>query len=319
MIESLRIALNCRPHSESIPIMILAVPFADLMLDPRRLLTFREVARRRSFSKAADALALTQPAVSQQIASLERLLGVKLIDRRRGHFSLTPAGELALAHADALATRLRLAETQLEEAVGEARRRLRIGAFPSLLATLLPAAIADLRRTNSFEISAVQGGTNELATAVADGRLHAAVCFEDAAQPRREHPEASRSDLFEEPMQAALGPTHRLARRRTVRLTDLANDPWIAAEPAGLIANACRGAGFEPNVAYLTTDPLAIRALIARGLAVTLTPRLLASELHGISTPTIAGDAPHRRIYALTPSTEPHPLVAPLLDSLRSG
>jgi DNA-binding transcriptional LysR family regulator len=51
------------------------------MLDPRRLLTFREVARLGSFSRAAEQLSLTQPAVSQQILSLERQLGTRLIDR----------------------------------------------------------------------------------------------------------------------------------------------------------------------------------------------------------------------------------------------
>src|SRR2546423_2270779 len=112
------------------------------MLDPRRLLTFREVARERSFSRAAVALSLTQPAVSQQIRALETQLGERLIERgRAGGFGLTAAGELMLAHAEALHERLQLAETQLEDAVGSGRRLLRIGAFPSALATLVPRAI----------------------------------------------------------------------------------------------------------------------------------------------------------------------------------
>ena len=76
------------------------------MLDPRRLLTFGEVARRGSFSRAAEALALTQPAVSQQVAALERQLGVRLLDRGPGGPSVTEAGALLLAHADAVADRL---------------------------------------------------------------------------------------------------------------------------------------------------------------------------------------------------------------------
>src|ERR687888_1395763 len=73
------------------------------MLDPRRLLTFREVARQGSFSRAADALALSQPAVSQQVGALERQLGATLLVRGRAGTVVTPAGELLLAHADALA------------------------------------------------------------------------------------------------------------------------------------------------------------------------------------------------------------------------
>src|SRR6266511_5597630 len=100
------------------------------MLEPRRLLTFREVARTGSFTRAAEALSLTQPAVSQQIRALETQLGEPLIVRGRGGLSLTPAGQLLLDHADAMWERLRLAETQLGEAIGEQRRRLNLGAFP---------------------------------------------------------------------------------------------------------------------------------------------------------------------------------------------
>src|ERR671923_281305 len=70
------------------------------MLEPRRLLTFREVARRGSFSRAADALALTQPAVSQQIGALEREVGAPLLHRGPGGLTLTAEGELLLGHAD---------------------------------------------------------------------------------------------------------------------------------------------------------------------------------------------------------------------------
>ena len=98
------------------------------MLDPRRLIVFREVAKRRSFSHAAAALSLTQPAVSQQIRALETQLGERLIVRGRTSFALTSTGELLYAHAEALAERLQLAETQLGEALAEKRRRLRIGA-----------------------------------------------------------------------------------------------------------------------------------------------------------------------------------------------
>ena len=72
-------------------------------MDPRRLLTFREVARLGSFSRAGDALALTQPAVSQQVSALERQLGVRLLDRGPGGPTPTEAGALLLAHADAVA------------------------------------------------------------------------------------------------------------------------------------------------------------------------------------------------------------------------
>lgn len=289
------------------------------MLDPRRLLTFREVAHQQSFSRAAVALSLTQPAVSQQIRALEVQLGERLIERGRAGFALTAAGELLYEHADAIFERLQLAESQLQEAIAGARRLLRVGAFPSALATLVPAAVAEVNESaGPLEVSVVQGSTDELVAAVRDGRLHIALCFQDAAVPRLEHEGTHRVDLLEEPMIAALGPRHRLASRRRIRLAELAQDTWLAASRDGLIVRACIAAGFQPRLAYLTDDPLAINGLVAAGLAVTLTPRLLAGRLHGISTPALTGHPVRRTIYAITPPAAAHPLATPLLEAVRA-
>ena len=156
------------------------------MLDPRRLLTFREVARQRSFSRAAEALSLSQPAVSQQVSALERELGTALLVRGRAGTVPTPAGELLLAHADALAARLALADTQMEALVTDERRSLRLGAFPSAIATIVPAAIGALRaRVPDLEVVVGEGTIAELVADVQAGRLHTAVCFQDAGEPRR--------------------------------------------------------------------------------------------------------------------------------------
>ena len=96
-------------------------------MEPRRLLTFRAVAHRRSFSQAARELALSQPSVSQQVAALERELGTRLLDRRPGGLKLTHAGAVLLEHADAVAERLDLAAAQLAEIAGSERTTLRLG------------------------------------------------------------------------------------------------------------------------------------------------------------------------------------------------
>jgi DNA-binding transcriptional LysR family regulator len=288
------------------------------MLEPSRLLTFREVARQQSFSRAGGALALTQPAVSQRVRALERQLGEQLIDRTARAFTLTAAGELLLEHADAVWQRLSLAEAQLGELVANRRHRLTIGAFPSALATLVPAAMASARASYpDIEISVTEGVTDELADAVRSGRLHIALCFQDAGAERREHPGITRHDLLEEPMVALLAPDHRFAYRREVSLSGLAEETWTAPSRDGLIRRACVDAGFEPRIAYLSRDPLAIRALVAGGFAVTLTPRLLASQLHGTCARSIRGHPARRQLYALTPLGAPHPVIPGFLAALR--
>ncbi len=286
------------------------------MIDPRRLLTFRAVAHRASFSRAAEALALTQPAVSQQVAALERAVGTALLVRGPGGPTPTDAGALLLEHADAIAERLALATTQVGELAGAERRRLRLGAFPSALATLVPGAVAALRAAEpALEVDVSEATNDGLVASVRGGELHAAVVFEDASRPPRDLGGLRRDDLFEERFVVAVPPRHRLARRRRIALEELAGEPWTAPSREHLVARACRGAGFEPDIAYVTSDPLAIGRLVAAGLAVTLTPQLLAGSLPGVVTLAV-DDAPRRAVYVVSPGRGRHRLVGPFVAAL---
>ena len=286
-------------------------------MDPRRLLTFRTVANEGSFSAAARVLFLTQPAVSQQVAALEREVGGRLLDRGPGGLALTAAGRVALAHADAVAARLELADRQLTELAGAERCQLRLGAFPSALATLVPEAIARLQRiVPDAQVHVAEGPTAALAERVASGRLHLGVGFHDAALPPPDHDGCVRTELLDEPFQVALAPGHRLAGRDRVALAELADDPWTAPSPDGAVVAACRAAGFEPRLVSITRDPLAIRALVVRGLAVALTPRLLASELAGVVVRPLAGSPPRRLVFALGPASGAHELAPTMIEAL---
>jgi DNA-binding transcriptional LysR family regulator len=208
-----------------------------MALDPRRVLTFRAVAHAGSFSRAAETLALTQPAVSQQVAALERQLGTRLLDRGAGAaFAVTEGGQVLLAHADAIADRLETADRQLAERRAGERVRLRVGAFSSAIGTLVPAAVARLRETDpELVVEALEGASAWLAAEVARGALHAAVCFQDGAAPPREHQGTVRHELGSEPMLAALPPGHPLAGRKRVRLAELAAETWTAPSRDGLV------------------------------------------------------------------------------------
>ena len=115
------------------------------MLDLKLLTTFREVAVRGSFSDAAAALDFTQPAVSQHISRLESSLGVRVLERSARGVSLTPAGEVLVRHASALLDAARRAEEAVREAGGVGRAQIRVAAFPSAAAGLLPGATRELR------------------------------------------------------------------------------------------------------------------------------------------------------------------------------
>jgi DNA-binding transcriptional LysR family regulator len=286
-------------------------------MDPRRLLTFREVARQGSFSRAGEALALTQPAVSQQVAALEKQLGVRLLDRGPGGPTPTEAGALLLAHADAVADRLSQAGAQVAELAASERETLRLGAFPSALASIVPAAIVRLRERNpAIQVEAGEASGEQLGAMVAAGELHVAVCFQDAAAAPRRPDGTERHELGGEPMLAALAGDHPLAGRERLAIAELAGETWAAPSRDHLIYRACVEAGFEPRIAFVTRDVLAARGLVASGLAVTLMPGLLASGLPGLAMVPLEGPQPCRSLYALTPAAGARPAALAFLEAL---
>jgi DNA-binding transcriptional LysR family regulator len=285
-------------------------------MEPRRLLTFRAVAHRRSFSQAARELALSQPSVSQQVAALERELGTRLLDRRPGGLKLTHAGAVLLEHADAVAERLDLAGAQLAEIAASERTTLRLGAFPTALASLVPAAVA---RLEGARVIVEEASSDALPERVGSGDLHLAVTFQDAAEPRREQPGLERRDLVREMFRVVLAPAHPLAGSESVALAELAGDGWTAPSADGIIVRTCRAAGFEPRITSITRDQLAIRALVERGLAVTLVPSLLSDAFHDLPLLPLAGRSPERDVYALLPPGGRHPLATAALEALAAA
>ena len=121
-------------------------------------------------------------------------------------------------------------------------------------------------------------------------------------------------------MLALLAADHRLAGRNEIALRELADEPWMAPSPDGILVRACRAAGFEPRVVISTRDPLASCAIAAAHLAVSLTPHLVSSiPLPGIATPALEGGRPRRSVYAVLPAAGAHPLTGPLVDELAAA
>src|ERR1700749_712134 len=165
-------------------------------MDPRRLLTFRTVAHERSFSRAAETLSLSQPSVSHQIALLETETGVRLLDRGRGGLRLTRAGEVLLEHADYVAWRLQLADSQIGDLAGQHREQVRPGAFPTALASFVPSAIARLRSAyGDVQVQLSEITAADLEPRLLAGAFDVAVGYQDVAAERREITGAERIDL----------------------------------------------------------------------------------------------------------------------------
>jgi DNA-binding transcriptional LysR family regulator len=276
------------------------------MLDPRRLRVLREVATRGSFSAAAEALAFTQSAVSQQVAALERETGTTLIDRGVRPVRLTDAGRALMVHAEAVLARLDEAQQELGEIARLRRGRLRLASIPTANATLVPRAIAQFsRRHPDVDLTVVDDHQQGLLRRLASWELDLALVYDHEALPEPEVP-LERTPLLDDPFDLLVPDGHPLADRSLVALDELAGETWIGGTPGGayarIVLHSCRAAGFEPRVAFGSDDYNAVEAFVAVGLGVAISPRLaLMSMRPGLARVALA-EPPLRRIAAARPA-----------------
>src|SRR5438445_12620870 len=206
------------------------------MLSASRLRILSEVAKRGSFSAAAQALSYTQSAVSQQIAALETQTGVKLLERHARGVRLTAAGQTLVGHAEGILAGLEAAEAALSAIAGLRGGRLRMASFPTAGATLMPLAIATFRAAYpDVELTLAEGEPEEIAPRLRAGELDLALLFEFPGQPPLAQG-MTRVELLEDPMFLALPHSHPLAKRQRLRLADLAGEAWIQTSQASTCA-----------------------------------------------------------------------------------
>src|SRR5271167_505194 len=281
------------------------------MLNVARLKVLDEVARRGSFSAAADALDYTQSAISQQIAALEQETGMTLLQRHPRGVSLTAAGQTLVGHAEGILARLESAEAALGEIAGLRGGRLRMASFPTAGATLMPLAIAAFRtRHPDVELTLAEGEPEQIAPRLRAGEIDLALLFEFGAAAAGEDgtDELTRVELLEDPLYLALPREHRLASKRRLRLQDLRGEAWVqtsgASPCARHVVRSCHAAGFEPNVAFESDDYQTVQGLVAAGVGVALIPELALNPVvrEDIAIRALSPRPPVRQVVAATPA-----------------
>jgi DNA-binding transcriptional LysR family regulator len=297
------------------------------MLDVKQLRVLMAVAEHGSFSAAAEALSYTQPAVSQQIARLEKQVGVKLIEREPRGVRLTPAGEVLVRHTERVMAQLAAADDELQDVAAQARGRLRIGSFATAAGTIVPRAVAafrPLRPAIEVEISLLD--PHESIPAVRRGDLEIAITEEGGFESEVDTDGLQIEHLLDDHMWVSLPADHPLATRPTVDLVDLRDEDWMFACLSGTCADsnvvlrACREAGFQPRIAYQSDDYFAIQGLVASGMGVALIPGLgLASTRDDVAVRPVKGRPPHRRVAAVTASEPTGGAIPTMLECLRDA
>ncbi len=295
------------------------------MLDVRRLRVLSEVASHGSFSAAAAALRLTQSAVSQHVAALEREVGLPLIERGTRPVELTEAGHALTRHATGIFARLDGAEQELGEIAGRRAGRLRFGSFPTALSTFVPRAFQRFRRREaSVTLTVLALPLQTLVPRLEAAQLDLALIYEHDALPKVDGQDLARTPLYDDAYRAVLPARHRLARRSELALSDLAEEVWIGGTPSsawfGIVEHHCRAAGFTPQIDCASDDNVAVQALVAASLGVSVIPGLaLVRPQPGIAVRPLTG-APVRHIAAVRPRDGYRsPAVAAMLECLQAA
>lgn len=279
------------------------------MFELRHLQVFRQVARLGSLSAAAESLAYTQPAVSQQMAALERRAGVPLLQRTRRGVRLTDAGEALLRHADAILGEQALAERELEAIAGLRGGRVRMATFPSAGAALVPVVVSLFSsRYPDVQLSVLTAESEESVQLLRAGELELAIvgARTQEAGYGALYDDIDLRHLFDEPRYALLPPGHRFARRKRLRLQELADEVRIELGLAAHRAHVYLAAGpepvpGEPRTAFLSDDINVVQGLVAAGSGIAVVPEMTLTNRHpAITFHELGSSAPKRSIAVAT-------------------
>jgi molybdate transport repressor ModE-like protein len=256
-------------------------PDSWLGLELRHLIALKAIAEHGTFGRAAQSLGYTQSAISQQIATLERIVGQKLIDRPGGPrpVSLTEAGELLLRHADAIAARLQAAQADLVALDAGDVGPLRIGTYQSVGAKILPALLREFtEQWPKVDVTLRESADDqELAQLVESGELDLSFVVVPLGPGPYEI-----AELFRDPYVLVVPKGSPLAgREKPPSLRELVDHPVISyrtCRTTQRVEDRLRQTGREPNIVFRSDDNGTMQGLVAAGVGVGVMPLLAVDE-----------------------------------------
>jgi DNA-binding transcriptional LysR family regulator len=295
------------------------VLYIGVAMELRHFRYFVAVAEELHFGRAAARVHIAQPPLSQQIRQLEQELGVVLFHRTKRRVELAPAGRALLEHARQILEETERAKRAAQRAGRGETGRLAIGFQASADLDLLPRVLRLWRaRFPDVEVDLQALLTGAQIDALCHGRIH--VGF--VRGPIDETGLVVES-IQREPMVAVLPEAHRLARRRRVRLADLATETMIlfprptAPGYFDLIMGACRRAGFTPRLLHPGSMQTNL-GLVSAGLGVSLMPASIRNlQRTGVVHRPLAPPVPQVELAMVHPRDEPSAVVAAFLATVR--
>ncbi|MEV5594243.1 LysR substrate-binding domain-containing protein [Streptomyces sp. NPDC052496] len=265
----------------------------------QQLRYFVAVADTRHFTRAAEREHVAQPSLSQQIKALERELGADLFHRARGHITLTDAGRTLLPLARRVLADTETARREVQEVAQLRRGRLRLGAPPSLCASLVPDVLSVFHAAYpGVELVVHEDGSQDLVRVLAAGELDLALIITPLPE---QAPALATAELLREELVVVSAPDRQapVGGGRRIRVEDLRDRP-LAMFRRGydlreFTTAACRAAGFEPVFTVEGGEMDAVLGFVRAGLGVAVVPSMVA-ERSGLRVTRFATPGMHRVI-----------------------
>jgi DNA-binding transcriptional LysR family regulator len=249
----------------------------------RRLQVFYTVAKQLSFTKAAEQLFMTQPAVTFQVKQLEEHFNTRLFERSHGRIALTPAGRLVMDYAERVLTLTEEMDTRVADLTGTVGGPLMLGASTTIAEYILPKILGEFKAGHpEVQAHMTVANSETIVNRVADHALDVGL-IESPSYLSTLHNEV----CCEDELVVICAPDHLLASRGSVRAPELASLPWVRREPGSgtreFTDNYLRECGVSPDDLHVMMElgsPEAMKGVVETGIAIAVVSRAtIAKEL----------------------------------------
>ncbi len=294
------------------------------MID-RRLRVLQVVAEHGTISKAAEHLGYTPSAVSHQMRTLARDVGVRLLEPDGRRVRLTPAALTLLARSSDLLGLWEEIRTDVLDTSASGIGQLRLAGFSTAASVLLPSVAAEVMRVfPRSTVRIIEADPEVCFEMLLAERVDLAVVVATDVLPSIDDPRFEQQLLMEDSLDLLVPVGHRLAGRSWIALTEVAGEPWIMDRPGRpyhhMVSTACAAAGFTPHQVHEVTEWDTGAALVTAGFGVALVPRLarLPADTELVRVPLRGGASPVRHVRtSVRRGTPGQPEIALALAELR--
>lgn len=250
-------------------------------MEIRQIRSFIHLARTLNFRKAAEIVHLSQPALSLQIRALEESIGVRLLERNRRHTSLTDAGAVFLVEAEAVLAQVNQAVAKTRLTAGGKLGNLRVGFISTAGREVVPELIRNFRKTNpNVEFSVLNVLTNDQLPMILNGDLDIGFL----RLPINARPDLLIQTVHREPFVLVMPSTHRLSKKESVSLEDLADENFVIYDRAfapgfyDQIMGMLGQAGIIPRISQSAGQMSALISMVDAGLGISILPLSAAKQ-----------------------------------------